>query len=446
MSITLTPQQDEAVAAFTKWWKEIGVHAKNFSNDIAPFFMQHGYAGTGKSTILPFFIQSCGLDPMKDVAFVAPTGKAAKVMTKKLQAQGITKPAITIHKAMYRPKGLKFISIETQINATVKLLESASAQDRIILQRTIKLLHKDLERAYLSTAPSFQLDPDSPTMRESKLLVVDEASMAGERIADDMLSFGTPILAIGDPGQLQPVGDNPGFFTRDPDHILTEIHRQALDNPIIRASMDIREGRLLQYGNHGGGALRVLTPKQDDVTFDQNRDVQIIVGTNGKRHRMTRELRKQANLHACGPTEGEMLIVTRNSRTHPNLVNGTMLMVTHDTGDLKQGDVTCRVHGVDEDKMPYSLTAIQGIFEENYLGANQWTAPKASVRHAMERKENHCVDWAYCITTHKSQGSQWNDVCVHDESNVFRDQSKQWLYTAVTRAAETLTVVTDNGR
>jgi exodeoxyribonuclease-5 len=50
-------------------------------------------------------------------------------------------------------------------------------------------------------------------------------------------------------------------------------------------------------------------------------------------------------------------------------------------------------------------------------------------------------DFGYCVTCHKSQGSQWNNVAVYDESYVFQEDQFKWLYTAVTRAAEKLTII-----
>lgn len=438
MAVTLTPQQEAAVKGFREWFATVG--DVNMVHDFGPFFSQQGYAGTGKTTVLPTFVEAAGLKP-EEVTFVAPTGKAAKVMTKKLREMGISKAAITIHKAMYRPKGLKYQAIEAQIKEATKALEAAPPQERFVLQRTLQILQRDLERALDDTAPAFSLDPNAPNMREARLIICDEASMVGERVADDMQLFGKPILAIGDPGQLQPVGDRPGFFYRDPNHILTEIHRQALDNPIIWASKLVREGKDIPMGSHGDGRLRVVSSKDDDVTYDLERDVQLICGTNGKRHRMTRKLRKLCGYDAMGPQVDEMMIITKNSRKHTSLVNGTMVRVTNATPDLKQGDVTCPAYVQDEDGFNYQLEAIQAILEENYLGPKQWTASKYAVRNAMESDRTTQIDWAYVITCHKSQGSQWNDVCVHDESGVFREQSGPWLYTAVTRAAETLTIV-----
>ena len=61
--------------------------------------------------------------------------------------------------------------------------------------------------------------------------------MVGEEMARDLMSFGKPILVLGDPGQLPPVSGG-GFFTeQEPDYLLTDIHRQARDNPIIQLAI-----------------------------------------------------------------------------------------------------------------------------------------------------------------------------------------------------------------
>ncbi len=66
--------------------------------------------------------------------------------------------------------------------------------------------------------------------------------MVDAELGRDLLSFGKPVLVLGDPAQLPPVRGG-GFFTEaDPDVMLTEVHRQAADNPIIQMSMLVREG------------------------------------------------------------------------------------------------------------------------------------------------------------------------------------------------------------
>ena len=93
--------------------------------------------------------------------------------------------------------------------------------------------------------PAFSLNRASPVAKAT-LIVVDECSMVDEALGRDLLSFGTPVLVLGDPGQLPPVkaGEGGGgYFTEaEPDVMLTEIHRQARENPIIALAQTVREG------------------------------------------------------------------------------------------------------------------------------------------------------------------------------------------------------------
>jgi exodeoxyribonuclease-5 len=57
------------------------------------------------------------------------------------------------------------------------------------------------------------------------------------------------------------------------------------------------------------------------------------------------------------------------------------------------------------------------------------------------KKRYDDFDYGYALTVHKAQGSQWNEVVLFDESYAFRDTRERWLYTAITRAAERLTIV-----
>src|SRR5947207_14034319 len=95
--------------------------------------------------------------------------------------------------------------------------------------------------------PSFDLSDEGPAAK-AKLIVIDECSMVDAELGRDLLSFGAPLLVLGDPAQLPPIQGG-GFFTNaEPDAMLTEIHRQALNDPIVRLSMDVREGRALEIG------------------------------------------------------------------------------------------------------------------------------------------------------------------------------------------------------
>lgn len=464
MTIKLAPQQDDAIISFKRWYSdlspreythteikydpatgdEVEVECYSRGYNVAPDFLLEGYAGTGKSTILPFLVEATGCAPWQ-IAFMSPTGKASKVMTKKLHQQDMMVTATTIHKAIYKPQQLKAYEIEAELFRVQQEYAVANKEANLPAMREIgkkiKLLEKNLERAYDEDAPRFQLDVNATLGKKAHLIVVDECSMVDKAMAEDLRSFGVPILAIGDPGQLPPIGDKPGFCNRTADSQLTEIHRQALDNPIIWASMLIREGHQVPMGSHGDGLLRVVDRSDDDVTYDLDRDAQIIVGRHEKRWQITRKLRKLGGFGDQGPCEGELMIINKNSRKYGDLVNGSMVMMTKDVGQLKSGSTVFTADVKDEDGKDYTLRCLQATLEEHYMGKYNASAPKRDVFRAKQDERTHELDYGYAITCHKAQGSQWNECVVHDESGVFRKDADRWLYTAVTRAAERLTLV-----
>ena len=86
---------------------------------------------------------------------------------------------------------------------------------------------------------------------KARLIVIDECSMVDAELGRDLLSFGTPLLVLGDPAQLPPI-QGAGFFTAgEPDAMLTEVHRQARNDPIVRLSMEVRSGNRLAPGKYG---------------------------------------------------------------------------------------------------------------------------------------------------------------------------------------------------
>jgi hypothetical protein len=187
-------------------------------------FRLYGYAGTGKTTLARDF--AAGVDG--EVAFAAFTGKAAHVM----RGKGCVN-ATTIHGLIYR-----------------------------------------LEKEDENGNPIFVINLDS-FARHTRLIIIDEASMVNEKIGRDLLRFRVPIVVIGDPAQLPPV-EGAGFFTTgEPDFMLTEIHRQARDSPIIKMATIVREGGRLEVGDYGDGSRVVHQNDYKAVPCDQ-----ILVGRN----------------------------------------------------------------------------------------------------------------------------------------------------------------------
>lgn len=441
----LSDQQGKAVKNVVNWFNSIG--DKKQSHELG------GFAGTGKSTILPFIIDDLGLTT-SEVAFAAPTGKASKVMASKLHGQGFkSADCRTVHSLIYQPKMMKAEVLEREIQELKALclaLKNGQAPAHIAgdnpkhkikeVEKQLEILERDLDRAYDHDKPRFQLNPESVLVTGAKkLIVIDEGSMVGKEMAEDLLSFDIPILVMGDPGQLPPVDSEMGFDLENPDTFLTEIHRQAADNPIIRLATLIRQGERPDYGDYGQG-VKVVTPRQDVYTYDLDRDAQIICGRNKTRWKMTSKLRREAGFTSRAPANGEPLIMCKNSKVHPALVNGTPIFSGADHPDLLEGESRFLMTAFDEDGRKYEMFVFQGLFEEHLKQEKGYSTAEKSYAFKSRIKDNH-VDFGWVITCHKSQGSQWDEVVVHDESAAFRDDCDKWLYTAVTRAAERLIIV-----
>lgn len=466
MGVTLTEHQFSAVKEAADWYKSADRLRGEFLNaryagrgydhaSSGQTFTFCGYAGSGKSTCVAAMIDHIGLSPDK-VQFMAPTGKAAKVLTSKLRADGWNQPATTIHKVIYTPKAMQADRIKREIDQIDLHRDWLASKGQIGQEhrdeniRSMKLdqvdrhlakLENALREAMDSEGPAFMLRQEDEISSDVELFVVDEASMVGTTLAEDLSMFGRPILALGDPGQLPPVGEHWGFSLDDPNVFLTEIHRQAADNPIIRLATMARQGKDLEVGDYGGG-VRVVQRKDDDVTLDLDREAMVLCGTHKTRWKLTKKIRQALGITETGPMADEPLLVCRNSKKHPGLVNGSILRNTTDHGDLENGNARLTLEVVDDDSegMVYTLTCAQPIFEEHvFRQQNSYSAP-TKVAYLAKAQCEH-LDFGHVLTVHKSQGSEWDDVVVHDESGVFRDKGPRWLYTGITRAAETLTVV-----
>lgn len=416
-------------------------------------FFFGGFAGTGKTTVLPAIIEGMGLTP-EDVAFCAPTGKAAKVMGGKLRDFGMRVTPTTIHKLIYLPKRAHADRIQAKIESLSTQIVNCKMGDQLHVydgeyqlsvaeaESKIQQLNFDLIRAMDNNdGPQFQLRPREDMPENAKLIVCDEGSMVGMNLATDLASFGLPILAFGDPGQLPPVGDEYGFDCEQPDAFLTEIHRQAQDNPIIQLATMARENRSLKIGDYGNG-VQVVDRRNDNVTLDMSREAMILCGTHKKRWTLTKKIRNALGYTETGPCEGEPLLFCKNSQKLEAMVNGTLVTCMTENGDLRNGDakLTLKVRDDEGGGAEYTVECVQGLFEEHHQRKrNAYTANSTAAFKA--KKDCEHLDWGHVLTCHKAQGSQWDNVVVHDESGAFRDASARWLYTAITRAAKELTVV-----
>jgi exodeoxyribonuclease-5 len=250
--------------------------------------------------------------------------------------------------------------------------------------------------------------------------------MVDEELGRDLLSFKKKVLVLGDPAQLPPVKGG-GFFTeQEPDAMLTEVHRQAADNPIVRLSMKVRGGERLEFGDHG--ALRVVSRKAIDAELVKKAD-QVLVGLNKTRRAYNKRLRELLGYKDAMPEVGEKLVCLRNDKTK-GLLNGAVFRV-HKASGLRQKRF--RMLLIPEETPGVKAIRV-GVLPAYFEGTEE-ILPYA------QRRESDEFDFGYALTVHKAQGSQWDDVVLFDESFAFRENRERWLYTGVTRAAKTLTVV-----
>ncbi len=289
-----------------------------------------------------------------------------------------------------------------------------------------RTLHSLIYRATESESeePSFVLNEDSEAAT-AKLIIVDECSMVDEELGRDLLSFGRKVLVLGDPAQLPPIKGG-GFFTEaEPDAMLTEVHRQAADNPIIRLSMTIREGGRIAPGAYG--ETRVVARGELDPELVTKAD-QVLVGMNKTRRAYNRRLRELRGFSGALPQSGEKLVCLRNNRKK-GLLNGAIFMVKSG-GVLRARKIRMLVSPEEASGKPQRVGVIPQFFEGG----------EGEIPYAL-RKDSDEFDFGYALTVHKAQGSQWDDVALFDESFAFREHRARWLYTGVTRAARRLTLV-----
>lgn len=365
-----SPQQEKALKVVETWVRDFKMKKTK-----KPFFYLAGYAGTGKTTLAIHFSKN-----VENCCFAAFSGKAADAMRKK-GCFG----ARTIHSLIY---------IADQDKKTGEI--------------------------------TFRLNVSASALNDADLLILDECSMVNEEIAKDLLSFGKPILVLGDPAQLPPV-EGTGFFTKnEPDFMLTEIHRQAADNPIIYLATMTRQKMELDYGDYGDSKIVDRISSQEALNADQ-----IIVGRNVTRVEMNTKMRKLLKLDPDNPVKSDRLICLKNDRDL-GIFNGGIFKLDEVRTNAKYASKDFYYLLVQPDyehSYPIQIKVHKSFFTD--VPAPEWKKLQGSQQ----------FDYAYAISCHKSQGSEFDNLLIYDESYCFRDDKWRWLYTAITRSSTRLTMV-----
>jgi exodeoxyribonuclease V len=402
-----------------------------------------GFAGSGKSTLLSVFASTTKLL----VAYVAFTGRAASVLDRKLRACGVKTTT-----------GLKRGKDDARRGYANLFDDTLGGDKNPALCTTIhRLLYRPVVDEKTEELRGFA--KRSMLDRKYDLIVIDEASLVGDEMLEDLKVHGVPILAVGDHGQLPPVMSS-GSCVANPDLQLEKIHRQALGNPIIKLSRGLRLHGELRDKYQDGDRV-IFAPKAALHETLRNADLRslstgVLCWMNKTRITLNGAARKAAGFMGP-PKKGEIVISLKNK---PPVYNGMRGVLAEDA-QVNKAEI-CGLTGLAEFEpgpKAWELYAKIAFPDEGLpasrhtLCAAQFNREKAfvDVEELRERgidvrsmgMAGELYDFGYALTVHKSQGSSFEHAIVYCDrpQKPHEEDWRRWIYTAVTRASERVTVL-----
>lgn len=352
-----------------------------------------GYAGTGKTTLIGVIRRELHkIDPGLKVGFVSFTGKAARILQRKIKEADVMfrqDTVGTIHSLIYTP-----------------------------------ILNDNEEIVGWKTKEEI----------ECNLIIVDEASMVDALIWEHLMSYRVPMIVVGDHGQLPPIRGN---FTlmQSPNLKLEEIHRQAKKNPIIAVSVTARETGNILAGRYGPTVVKYTgenseTPEVlQEMLNNYENETLILCGYNKTRKRLNAYIRGALGFESKEPMVGDRVICLRNNHKAQiyNGMLGTISKISRKNDQVYAADI--EIDG--EDTIYSGLIAVDQFEADTALNFTE----NRSRFHGID-----LFDFGYALTVHKAQGSQARKVILFEERfpKMTDDDWRRWLYTAVTRAEEEL--------
>jgi exodeoxyribonuclease V len=388
MAYTLSPDQVSALKQIGNWYR----------TKPSPFLTLGGYAGTGKTTLIGYVRKAIRDNaPDSRVAFCAFTGKAVRVLEQALKTQKVSRRAdsiTTIHGLIY----------DTELDKA----------GHVTSWRRKKQLTVDL-------------------------IIVDEASMITADIWDDLTSFRVPILAVGDHGQLPPIGGNFNLMA-EPMIRLERVYRQIEGSPITTLATMARIDGKIPPGDYGEGVKKYdrngegVGMLMEELLEQWRPSWLVLTGYNHTRVRLNQSLRDRMGFDTADPTAGDQVICLRNNTTDKlyNGMTGTITRIWPAENDPDslwwRADIS-----IDE-------TSFEGYILREQFGAKESIS---QVPNDPDGKRGNLFDFGYALTVHKAQGSSADTVLLFEERSRHMDDEdwRRWLYTAVTRAERQLYII-----
>ncbi|MCC7304538.1 AAA family ATPase [bacterium] len=385
---TLSPDQKKVLDTLLAWHADL---------KRSPYITVGGYAGTGKTTVIAEFRKKLTKESeLTKIAFCSYTGKAARVLQQRLKAHDairIVDTVGTIHSLMYSP------------------VTDTKTEEIIGWERRKEI--------------------------KADLIVIDEASMVDENIWLDIQSYGIPIIAVGDHGQLPPVKGSFNLM-QEPQIKLEKIHRQNEGNPIVMVSLMARTEGKIPIGKYSDSVKKVnrYDPEAREqigsILESYNAETLLLCGYNTTRVNLNKYIRQHRGFENDVPKARDRVICLRNNHT-AQIYNG--MLGTVESVDMRDDGNYFMHIALDGEDYP---------FRGDVLAA-QFHAPTAMnfTKDRSITKVFDLFDFGYALTVHKAQGSQARRVILFEErfAKMTDDEWRRWLYTGVTRAEEELIVV-----
>ena len=402
---TLTDEQNDICESILHWF-----YFERYHDDVPNYKTIGGYAGTGKTYLISLLSKIFKKDDDRfKIAFVAFTGKASSSLKTNLEIEDCYNDNSdycgTIHSLIYKP--------ETRYDAKQKRM--------VITGWTQK---QSEEVVY-------------------DLIIIDEASMISSKIWNDLRKYDIPIIAVGDHGQLPPIGDKFNLMNgSNLNYKLTQIQRQTSESGIISLSTFIRQNGYIPHGKYSKSVFKVnwnteLCQKVFNSIDFLNDDVICICGFNNTRVHINNLIRKKLKYKKQIPYPSERVVCLKNNSTK-GVFNGQLGTVSWMMPKNKEKcEMTIMMDGMGE--------FYDGVVNLNCFGKKDYSEmyEPVIVKKKKVYPSGDFFDFGYCLSVHKSQGSEFNKVILFEEKSQYWDDEyyKRWLYTGVTRAKNSLMIV-----
>lgn len=393
--IVLNEKQQQFVDLAINW----------FHHSSSPLIQLAGFAGTGKSVVISEIVKRLNLRP-NEILPMAYTGQACTIMRKR----GFSN-ACTCHSGLFSP---------------VQEYQKDEFSGAIKIDKTFntpilnwKFILKDLSASNI------------------KLIVLDEAWMIPKKFKRFIDATNIKVIAAGDPNQLPPISDEPGYLVDGDIFYLTELVRQSEKSPIIYLANRIREGRSIEFGTYGNSAMVIRLDDLSDMMLANSNMVLCCI--NDTRDRINTKIRSDIKRITTNfPIFGERIICRKNNWKKEvdgiPLVNGLTGTIISPSGIDRFNGETLKIDFL-ADMLDKPFTNVDINFK--YINSNHQDKKLLSKNPYLKGER---FEYAYASTVHLSQGSEYlNGVYISESFD--KNISRALNYTAITRFKNSLIYV-----